>query len=165
MINFEIMGIWSGWFDVKFITKEKQVEISASDAWENDSPKYFLRMIADILDGRMNTGYVVFDEEPGTYIVCLESDRGCRLSVLCSDFCDDEWKTALHGELAREEIETIIPDTEELFYVENFSIQTFAKPVLRSFEEWSTKEKMSEYEDNWMEFPQKELERLRGLIY
>lgn len=165
-VNFEIIRIYAGWFDIKFITKEKQVEISASDAWGNDSPKYFLRMILDVLDNKISAGYVIFDEEPGTYIVGLEKDTACKLFILYSDFDDDEWRqTELHGELKRKEIETLIPNTEELFSVENFSICSFARTVLRSFEECSSKAKMSEYEENWMEFPQKELEQLSRMLY
>lgn len=163
-INFEIIRVYAGWFDVKFITEEKQVEISASDAWENDSPKYFLKMLIDLLNNESNVGYVVFDEEPGTYIVCLEQDKECKLSILYSNFDDDEWKIELCGERTRAQLEKIIPDTEELFVANGFSLQHFVRTVYRSFEEYMTGERLIEYEVNWMNFPKDELEELRGIL-
>lgn len=35
------MRIYAGWFDVKYVAEDKQIEISASDAWGNDSPMFF----------------------------------------------------------------------------------------------------------------------------
>lgn len=166
VVNFEIVRIYAGWFDVKFISENKEIEISASDVWGNDSPMHYLRLILGILNNRVKDGYVVFDEEPGTYIVCLETTETVKLSILYSDFDDDEWtKIGLHGELSRQEIEKIIPNTEELFVVKDFSIQAFAKTILRGFEEWSLDLKKSEYEENWMEYPQKEVEELNNIIY
>ena len=72
-VNFEILGIHAGWYDVKFVSNDKQVEISASDAWGNDSPLYFLKMVLRMLNNEIESGYVVFDEEPGKYNVCLET--------------------------------------------------------------------------------------------
>lgn len=161
-LNFEIARIYAGWFDVKFVAQDKQIEISASDVWGNDSPMFFLRMILGILANRIKDGYVVFDEEPGTYIVCLETTEEVRLSILYSDFDDDEWtKIGLQGELSRREIEEIIPDTEELFVINEFSIKAFAKTIFRSFEEWSSYSQKREYEANWMEYPQKEVYELK----
>ena len=164
-VNFEIVRIYAGWFDVKFVAEDKQIVISASDAWENDSPMHFLRMISGILTNRIKDGYVVFDEEPGTYIVCLETTEEVKLSILYSNFDDDEWsKIGLQGELSRQEIEEIIPDTEELFVINDFSIKLFAKTILRGFEEWSSDLQKTEYEANWMEYPQKEVDELKNNI-
>lgn len=164
-VNFEITRIFAGWFDVRFITKEEKVEISASDAWGNDSPKYFLKMVSDFLDHERKAGYVLFDEEPGTYIICIEKDSIYKLSVLYSGFDADERKEIkLHGKLTQKEFETLIPDIEMLFSTENFSIDSFARTVLRSFEEYSSVPKMSEYEGNWMVFPKEELELLRRML-
>ena len=164
VVNFEIGGIYAGWFDVRFITKEEQVEITASDAWGNDAPKYFLRMISDFLGQKRKTGYVAFDEEPGTYIVCMEKDSNYKLFISYTRF-DDEWiSDGMPGKLTQKEIETLIPDIEVMFSVENFSINSFARTVLRSFEEYSSITKMSEYEENWMEFPKEELELLCQML-
>lgn len=165
-VNFEIVRIYAGWFDVRFVAEDKKIEISASDAWGNDSPMFFLRMILGILTNRIKDGYVVFDEEPGTYIVCLETTEEVRLSILYSDFDDDEWtKIGLQGELLRREIEEIIPETEELFVANDFSIEAFSKTILRGFEEWSSGSKISEYEANWMEYPKQELFELEKLLH
>lgn len=164
-VNFEIVRIYAGWFDVKFVATEKQIEISASDAWGNDSPKYFLQMLVNLLERKSDTGYVVFDEEPGTYIICIEKKDTYKVSVLYSEFDDDEWtKTGLHGELSQEEIETLIPGTEELFMVEDFSFNAFVRTVFRSFEEYSALVRLDDYEGNWMEFPRKEFSKLSELL-
>ena len=34
LVNFEIERIYAGWFNVCFWMKEKDVHITASDAWE-----------------------------------------------------------------------------------------------------------------------------------
>lgn len=165
-VNFEILGIHAGWFDVKFVSNDKQVEISASDAWGNDSPLYFLKMVLRMLSNEIESGYVVFDEEPGTYIVCLETSDDVKLSVLFSNLDDDEWKVIeLYGELSRQEIENVITDTEELFVTSGFEIESFARTILRGFEEWKSDLKIREYEENWMEFPEKEVCELRRMLY
>ena len=164
-VNFEIVRIVAGWFDVKFVTNEKQVEISASDAWGNDSPRYFLRMIIDFFCNKINAGYVIFDEEPGIYIVCIESNDEPQLSILYSGFDDNEVKIDVHGNLTRKEIEGLLADTEELLSVSDFSLQLFANTLFRSFDEWSSKSKMNEYEWNWMVFPKAEIEQLSMLIH
>lgn len=165
-LNFEIERIFAGWFDVKFITKDKQVVISASDTWLNDSPLYFLRMIIKLLKNNITEGYVVFDEEPGTYFVSLETLGKSRLSILYSPLDDNELKNIeLNGILSRNKIEEAISDTEELFEIEDFSIEAFSRAVLRSFEEWSSDVKIREYEGNWMEFPKTELLELKALLY
>lgn len=164
-LNFEITGIYLGWFDIKFITKERQVEISVSNAWENDSPKYFLKMIFGFLINESTDGYVVFDDEPGIYVVCLEKTKDYKLSILHSKSDNAKWtKAGLYGELKQKDVEALMPGIEELFSVEGFSLKTFARTVLRSFEEYSLPEHRRNYEVNWMEFPEEEFLALHNLL-
>lgn len=119
----------------------------------------------DFLYNKADAGYVIFDEEPGVYIVCLEKTEETKLSILYSGLDDDEVKIDVQGELTRKEIENLVTDTEELFSVSNLSLEIFFNTVFRSFDEWSSKEKRDEYEENWALFPQKEVEELSMLIH
>ncbi|SHL77609.1 hypothetical protein SAMN02745136_05674 [Anaerocolumna jejuensis DSM 15929] len=161
-LNFEIKKICAGWFDAEFISNNKRVEISASDAWGNDSPKYFLQMISDILDNKVNTSYVVFDEEPGTYMVCIEkNDSDYSISILYSEFDDDLWTEAgLRGVLSKDKIKEIMPIDKEIFVESGFSFLAFARTVVRSFEEYSMNQYKETYEENWMDFPSTEFQYL-----
>lgn len=161
-LNFEIVRIYAGWFDVKFTTEEKQVEISSSDAWGNDSPRNFLKMLCNLADNKTSNRYVVFDEEPGTYVVHIEKGAVCKFSILYSEYDYDKWpEVKMCGERKLEEVETMIPGMEELFIVTDFSLEAFARTVVRGFEEYFSVETRAEYEGNWMEFPEKEFLELR----
>lgn len=155
-LSFEINRITSGWFDVVFTSNKKQMEISASYAWGNDSPKYFLKMISDFLNNKTNTGYVVFDEEPGTYVVYIEKEVEYRLSILFSRHDSYMWKEIeLHGFLNRQQIEEEIPIDED-FYIQDFDFTAFSKTIMKSFEKYSSGIEKNQYEKNWTEFPNKE---------
>lgn len=54
---------------------------------------------------------------------------------------------------------------EELFVTNGFEIKSFARTILRGFEEWKSEIKIREYEGNWMEFPEKEVCELRKILY
>lgn len=164
-INFEITDICAGWFDVAFITKQKELKISASDVWGNDSPKYFLRMLIDFLEDRADSAYVTFDEEPGVNVVAIEKNEGYVLSVLYTEF--DEGITRyipLQGSLTREQLKSSVPEIEELFFEGDFSFVAFCRAVLRSFEEYLWNERKAEYEEAWMEFPDEEFCKLKSLL-
>lgn len=163
LVNFEIERIYVGWFEVCCRSYAKEVYFRASDAWENDAPKFFLLMLSELLRSDEISKYVVFDEEPGTYIVCIEKYKECKMQVLYSKFSDDEWgNIELYGNLSKEELEKKISISDELFE-ENIDLNHFVKTVLRSFEEYEKGQKLQEYEENWMKFPDKELKLLRSL--
>ena len=71
LINFEIQRIYAGWFDVLFKTNKEEVVVTASDAWGNDSPKLFLQILYELVDTHQYSKYVIWDEEPGVYIIFL----------------------------------------------------------------------------------------------
>lgn len=72
LINFEIQRIYAGWFDVLFKTSKEEVVVTASDAWGNDSPKLFLQILSELVDKPQYSKYVIWDEEPGVYIIFID---------------------------------------------------------------------------------------------
>ncbi len=164
-VTFEILRIHAGWFDVRFFTAEKSCCIGASDAWDNDSPQYFLQMLNDLLAGNTQSGYVVFDEEPGTYIVCIEKEEINKLTVSYSKLDNHEWtEIEVHGNLSYKALEKIITIEKVFLVVEDFDLHDFAKSVVDAFGKYTAKHDRDKYEGNWMMFPKEELEKLRSLV-
>lgn len=171
LVSFEIERIYCGWFDVccsrnkDNTSSSDKIHFGASDVWGNDSPQIFLIMLTDILRNEEISGYVVFDEEPGTYIVCIEKGRTCKMEILYSRLCSYEWEDLeLSGNLKRKEIEKYIPIADELWVEEDMDLKYFSKTVLRSFEEYEPKKERQEYEEHWNTFPEKELKMLREAL-
>lgn len=163
-VVFEIERIYAGWFEVWCKTDKKEVYFTASDAWETDSPKCLLLMLADLMRRKTGAGYVIFDEEPGTYVLCIEKNDKCLMEIFYSKSCDDELEEGeRYGNLSREETKKLIPVSEVLFSEEDMDLDLFIETVLRSFEEYEKGRGLEEYEENWMAFPRKELEILRAL--
>ena len=164
-LKFEILRIHAGWFDVRFYTQDKGCCIGASDAWDNDSPKYFLQMLVDLLEGKTQVGYVVFDEEPGTYIVCIERGTVNRLTVSYSKLDNHEWEEIeVHGNLSYKELEKFVKIEEVFMIVEEFDLRSFGQSVVAAFEKYMPKHDRDKYRGNWMVFPEEELEKLKACL-
>lgn len=54
----------------------------------------------------------------------------------------------------------MIPIDKEIFVERGFSFLTFARTVIRSFEEYSMNQYKETYEENWMDFPSTEFQYL-----
>ena len=79
---FEIAEVNSGWFDVIFKTADQRILISASDAWDNDSPRLFIELLLEIISKKSDCKYVMWDEEPGEYFLCFDRQKDqFRLSI------------------------------------------------------------------------------------
>jgi hypothetical protein len=164
LVNFEIKRIYAGWFYVEFKGEDKQIMITASDVWDNDSPKYFLKMITECLIEKQFNKYVVFDEEPGTYIVSIEKNETVILTVCYSKIEGFEWNDLeLHGDLSLEQIKSYIPIEKELIKIE-IDLGYLAKTIYRSFEEYRFGTNRKEYEENWMKYPEAEFKQLSKLL-
>lgn len=163
-VNFKIKEVIEGWFDVEFSKVDNKIIISASSAWGNDSPKYFLEMISECLLETQFNKYVVFDEEPGTYIIHIEKKQTVILTILYSEFDDDNWtKLDLQGDLSINHIKQYIPIDKMILKCE-IDFSYFVKTIHRAFDEYFKGEKLKEYEDNWMEFPKIQFEKLSKLL-
>lgn len=165
-INFEIAQISAGWFDVWFKTVDKNKWVTASDAWENDSPRAFLKMLCNMLEENNCEKYVIWDEEPGVYIIFIgKRDGKYNMKITYSKICHHELFADIRnvsGDKTYEEMCERMDDLEIRFACDNFYYIYFLRTVLRAFEEYEKKEeRLREYRDNWMDFSHKELEELR----
>lgn len=164
-INFKINSISSGWFDIELLNGEQSISICASNAWENDSPKYLLSLLIDLLTGKANAGYVVFDEEPGTYIMCIQFKSQISLEIYFSNNDDDEWgNVPLHGNLTSKELFSRIPIDKNLLMIDNLNMESFVSQVVQCFDTYASKHKRDKYEGNWMKFPLEEYQLLKAIV-
>ena len=67
-LKFEISQVHAGWF----VCLIGDVEIWASYINMNDSPRQLLKLLGELMSGEREQGFVVFDEEPGCYILSIE---------------------------------------------------------------------------------------------
>ena len=136
-MNFEILKICAGWFDIAFITHNQKVEISASDAYGNDSPKFFIRTLAECLQSNTYLGCIEFDDEPGTYVVLFEKGEECYLKIYYSNFESASLGNVepIYGNEAYNCFIDKINIYEELLNT-RINLNFFARCVLRSFDEY-----------------------------
>lgn len=162
LINFEIQRIYTGWFDVLFKTEKKEVAVTASDAWGNDSPKLFLHILCEMLDKDIYNKYVIWDEEPGVYIIFInKTEENFNIKIAFSEFCHDELFSDIRnvvGDISYDEMRNKLNDLELLFEYNNVDFIYFLRTVIRAFEEY---ENTSEYLENWMDFPHNELDAIK----
>lgn len=164
-MNFEILSICAGWFDMAFILENQRIEISASDAWENDSPKYFIKNLVDCLQSDGCVRYVIFDGEPGIYFVIFEKSTDFCVKIYYSDYMGAKLgkEILLYGNQTFESLKRKIKVYKELFN-SKINLHHFARCVLRGFEEYLNEEKNYEYINNWGEFPEPEFNALKAAI-
>ena len=74
-LKFEICQVHAGWF----VCLIGDVEIWASYINMHDSPRQLLKLLGELMSGEREKGAVVFDEEPGCYILTVQ--RGERSSI------------------------------------------------------------------------------------
>ena len=73
------------------VRTELKVVVTASDAWGNDSPKLFLQILSELVDKPQYSKYVIWDEEPGVYIIFIDKiDDLYNIKIAFSEFCHDE---------------------------------------------------------------------------
>lgn len=163
---FFISDINAGWFDVCFKVNENIINISASDLYGNDSPKELLIMLTEIVLLKCNKGYVLFDEEPGTYVVSLEKEI---LTIAyskydCFDYEQQEIYIDLRGNMTFDEIFNIINIDEILLQVE-IDIKIFIQSVYKAFYKYAKSHLLyDKYEENWGKFPKKQWENFQRCI-
>lgn len=166
-VKFEIRRIFAGWFDVRFCCKDKEIDISASDAWGHDAPGQMLQELAECNGKNEFHKYVIWDEEPGSYVICIEKEvNACTLTVIYTEIDSDEWKKIdLHGDLSYQEINDYVihRSSLEVLIQKEIDFEYFVDTVISAFLEYYNDEKKSEYENNWLEYPRQELEELRKL--
>ena len=164
-MDFIIDKIGYGWFDVSFLIGDNRVTVTASYAWGHDSPQLFLMMLYNSLcEDDYENSFVIWDEEPGEYFVCLEKEHETyRLSIGFSEDAEDLYgrffKTP-YGDMSYDKVKSLFPDWKELLSNE-INITDFAKSVCSAFEAYNA----DDYEKNWtMPYPKEQIELLKNVI-
>lgn len=161
-INFEIKNISYGWFDVLFKTNEDEIMVTASYAWGNDSPKLFLQILYELLVSPSCNKYVIWDEEPGVYIIFFSKIKNqYNIKIAYSETCHDELFADIRnttGNFIFHEAQSMIHDLEVIYECYDINFSHLIKTIIRAFEEYETN---PEYERNWMSFPYNELNLLK----
>lgn len=163
-VSFKINAIENGWFEAEFRTVSKRTAISASDKWGNDAARHLIRLVNNLASGKTKTGYVSFDEAPGTYILFIDhSSETTLLYILYSQLETCHWKELhTHGSIALSDLKEAVPIKEVLLFAEiNFS--HFAESIYREFDFYTDEKHMIAYEQNWAAFPTKEFIKLESL--
>lgn len=160
-VNFEIERIYAGWFDVSFQQDNKKLTISASDTWGNDSPGKFLEALYEFYVKKASHRFVIWDEEPGVYFICLDKiENKTRMIVAYSEQDDDELGEVFQnvvGDLSYEKIKDYFDDLQDLLIVENLNINHFVRVVYERFCGCN----IEEYQNHWMDYPHEQLEKLK----
>ncbi len=163
---FSISDINSGWFDMEFKTEEKTVYISASDVFFHDSPKELLLMLTDFLLQKIDTAYVFFDEEPGTYFLSLEKEiLTVAYSIYDCIYKDNKgFDIPLWGTMTFNEISNFIPIDEILLQAE-IDTKVFIQSVYKAFSKYAHNHLLyDKYEENWNYFPKEEWDMFEQAI-
>lgn len=164
-VGFMIHAVENGWFEAEFRTFSKGTAISASDKWGNDAPKHLIKLINQLISNKIKSGYVTFDETPGTYVLYIDnSEAAAFIYIFYSTKETCHWKDfPTYGEISLSEFIAHIPIKESLFFAE-IDLGYLADSLYKAFEAYTTGKYLTLYEENWSSFPAKEFNRLELLI-
>ena len=160
-LKFEISQVHAGWF----VCLIGDVEIWASYIQMHDSPRQLLKLLGELICGEREQGCVVFDEEPGCYILSIQ--RGERDSFSLGFTEKNSWDlypespdtAAVYPELPRS-----VGDAATLLSVDDLDLYRFACAVGDAFSAYLTSDMREQYAANWMPFPVVELMELRRTL-
>lgn len=163
-IGFKINAIENGWFEAELRTVSRRVAISASNKWGNDAARHLLHFINKLLSGKISSGYVSFDETPGTYILFIDNSTDTtQLYVLYSNLDTRYWKNLhTYGSITLSDFLKSIPIKEVLLFAE-IDLIHFADSIYRAFDVFADRRHLYSYEGNWNTFPTKEFHKLESL--
>lgn len=164
-VSFKINAIENGWFEAELGTVSRRTAISASDKWGNDAARHLIHFTNKLLSGKISSGYVSFDEAPGTYILFIDnSNATTQLYILYSQLETCHWKNLhTHGSVALSDFLKSIPVKEVLLFAE-IDLKHFADSIYREFDVFTDKKHLFSYEANWNTFPVKDFHKLESLI-
>ena len=160
-LKFEISQVHAGWF----VCLIGDVEIWASYINMNDSPRQLLKLLGDLMRGEREQGCVVFDEEPGCYILSIERGARDRLSLGFTEknFLDF-YPQYPDGAAVLPELPRTKSDAETLLVLDDLDLYGFASAVGDAFSAYFTSDLRERYAKNWMPFPLEELLELRHTL-
>lgn len=160
-LKFEICQIHAGWF----VCLIGDMEIWASYIHLRDSPRLLLKLLGELVSGEREQGGVVFDEEPGCYILTVQ--RGERSSISL-EFTE---KNFLDFYPEFPDTAAVLPerpgsadDAETLLLVDDLDLYQFACAVGDAFSAYFTADMREQYAKHWMPFPLEELVELRHAL-
>ncbi len=164
-VSFKINAIENGWFEAEFCTFSKRTAVSASDKWGNDVAGHLIQFVNKLISGKISSGYVSFDEAPGSYILFIDNSSDTTLLyILYSQKETCHWKELhTHGAMDFSDFIEIIPVKEVLFFAE-VDLHHLAESIYKEFDFYTDKKHMALYEENWTTFPSKEFNKLEALI-
>ena len=160
-LKFEICQVHAGWF----VCLIGDVEIWASYINMRDSPRQLLKLLGDLISGEREKGTVVFDEEPGCYILSVQG--GARSSISL-EFTERDFLN-LYPEFP--DTAAVLPerpgsvaDAEALLLIDDLDLYQFACAVGDAFSAYFTADMREQYAKHWMPFPLEELVELRHAL-
>lgn len=160
-LKFEISQVHAGWF----VCLIGDVEIWASYIQRHDSPRQLLKLLGELMRGEREQGCVVFDEEPGCYILSIQ--RGERDSFSLG-FTEKNFLDCYPNYPDRAAVLPVLPrtksDAEALLLLDDLDLYGFASAVGDAFSEYFTSDLREQYAKNWMPFPLEELLELRHIL-
>ena len=129
-LKFEICQVHAGWF----VCLIGDVEIWASSITMHGSPRQLLKLLGELMSGEREKGTVVFDEEPGCYILTVQ--RGERSSISLEfterDFLDF-YPEYPDGAAVLPERPGSVADAEALLLIDDLDLYQFACAVGDAF--------------------------------
>lgn len=163
-VSFKINAIENGWFEAELRTVYRRTAISASNKWGNDAARHLIHFTNKLLSGKITSGYVSFDEAPGTYILFIDNSKDTtQLYVLYSQLETCHWKDLhTHGSIALSDFLNIIPVKEVLLFAE-IDLKHFTDSIYREFDIYTENRHLSYYEANWNAFPVKDFHKLESM--
>ena len=163
-VNFEIERVFAGWFDVSFSFGKDNVVISASDVYGNDGPRMLLEKFSEFYYDKCPQKVIVWDEEPGNYFIIFNRvENNCSLSISYSQEAEDKLTQKVRDiidEVPKSELVDLLDDWEDLLVVENIGMEHLLKVMFERFSEFDTKE----YENNWMDYPNEQLDNIKNMM-
>lgn len=163
-VSFKIDSIESGWFEAELRTVSRRTAISASAKWGNDAARHLLHFTSKLLSSKIDSGYVSFDETPGTYILFIDNSTDTtQLYVFYSRLETCHWKELpTHGAISLSDFLKCIPIKEVLLFAE-IDLNHFAESIYKAFDIFADEKHLFSYEKNWNTFPTKEFHKLEAL--
>ena len=160
-LKFEISQVHAGWF----VCLIGDVEIWASYINMHDSPRQLLKLLGELMGGEREQGCVIFDEEPGCYILSIERGARDSLSLRFSEqnFLDFHPEYP-NGAAVLPMLPRTAGDAEALLLVDDLDLYGFACAVGDAFSAYFTSDMREQYAKHWMPFPLEELLELRHTL-
>lgn len=160
-LTFSIRKVRSGWFVCRF----GDTEIWATDAWQHDGPRQFLKLLYECVSGSREEGFAVFDAEPGTYVLSIRGGEGAELSLWYSSMSHCDWFPEGVGDgCVLPELPRHLKLQEQVLHIGDLDLYSFACAVGDAFSAYIPKQMRDRYTGNWMPFPLGELIELRHLL-